>query len=432
MGYLARPDEVEANIILAEMEKRIAEEENDTCFEEYIKDLIKDVTPRKDDSFTPMQIMSQINEALSKESNSFGKVITIKGIFKIGNGKNYNGYFYDSLKDESNSLQLKTLVPYFMRSKIQPDSMVSLKGMIVKKPDQSHSFIEILFRVDSFVEEIRSHAISEDDLQRIALIQKKNEKGKKLVTAKLKNILMQNRRPKVLIIYAQTSLTDQDFDKGVKSAGSQIDFTTDKTVSFANTPQLISKLRISDSLCFDAICLVRGGGGGMEKLDNVSLFECLLNMNTPVIGGLGHVGETYSIKSMVDEDMGTPSLLGQYFDNLVKETAMEREGTINNLAQKMEAKYKPHMDRLAELEKASRADKTKIDSLLKEKRSDADSYTRLNKQFVDLQASVDNRIRSAEKRIHNKLTGWKILSFILFVLLFACAIYIYGQTQSWW
>lgn len=401
-------------------------------FENSIKTWLENLTLKQVNSITPMQVMSKMNEYVSRNFGLFGEVVNIRGIFTAGNGTLYqNGYYYDNLKDENYTAFVKVLVRSTLRNRIKFDSLVVLRGMFVKKLKPDNSALEILFRVDSIVEEIKSKAISDEDLKRLELIQKKNEIGKKPVDSTLRNILMRNERPKIYIIYALGSITDKDFDKGVKSAGTQIDFTTD-SVSFANTAALIYKIMETDKTGnYHAICLVRGGGSGMDKLDNISLLETLLHVKTPIIAGLGHVGEVYYIKSIVDADEGTPSLLGQYFDNLVKECAQEREGTINNLAQKIEEKYKPHMRRLSELEVISKADKAKIESMLAEKKKDIESYAKVNNELIELRSNLENRINSVKSRINGILIFWQILAIISLLALIA-TFYIYGQTQLWW
>lgn len=413
-------------------EQEYLEDIMSSCFEDNLKKMVNELAPLLLEAYTPNQIFSKSIESLSNNS-VFSEVIRVRGIFKPGNGVLYsNGYYYDTLQEEISGVSsLKILVPAKIRNTIKLNSHVLFSGMLIKRADSNKSLLELQFRVDSFVEELKSNAISDEDLKRISLIQKKNAKGKKPVKASLKNILMQNNKPRVLIIYALTSITDQDFEKAVKSAGSQIDFIIDKSVSFANTTALINKLKEADKLSYNAICLVRGGGGGMEKLDEIPLLECLVDMNTPTIGGVGHVGEEYSIKSVFDENAGTPSLLGQYFDNLVKETAQEREGTINNLVRNIEARYKPQLDRLAKLEKDSKADKDQINKLLEEKKSNIDNYTKINNELIDLRRTVDSKIRNAKRKMIVQLYIWIVISLIC-IIVTVILFYLYGQNQFWW
>lgn len=410
-----------------EDEENLYEEElmYQESFKAKIDEIAKEGSSKQISSIRPLQLMNQISEALSRESDLFGKIFNVQGIFKLGSGFLYgNGYYYDNIKDENSAAQIKILVSPLVRQKVKPDSLVVLSGMLIKKPDAQRGVMDIMFRVDSVIEEIKSKAINDEDLKRISLIQKKNEKGKEPVRALLKNKLMSNNRPKVCIIYAQTSITDQDFNKGVQTAGSQIDFTMCKAVSFADTPRLIQTLKYYDTMKYDTICLVRGGGSGMDKLDDVRLFECLLNMNTPVIGAVGHVGENYSIHSMVDENAGTPSLLGQYFDNLVKETAMEREGTINDIANKIKETYKPQLERLAVLEKSSKEDKEKIDRLFNERQKTILELAKVNNDMLELKKNQNEQVEKAKLQMANQIRLWRIIAVICFIIAVIVSIFL--------
>ena len=68
------------------------------CMDAKIDELVKERMPQHVSSLRPMQLMSQMNETLSKESDLFGKVLYIQGIFKPGNGVLYkSGYYYDNI-----------------------------------------------------------------------------------------------------------------------------------------------------------------------------------------------------------------------------------------------------------------------------------------------------------------------------------------------
>lgn len=72
------------------------------------------------------------------------------------------------------------------------------------------------------------------------------------------------------------------------------------------------------------IAIVRGGGGGIEKLDELIVLETIINMKTPIISAIGHVEEKLFIKQIVDKEAPTPNGLGQYFSDMV-ETVNEKK-----------------------------------------------------------------------------------------------------------
>ena len=157
-----------------------------------------------------------------------------------------------------------------------------------------NGYIQILLNV-SRLEKVKDIAISEDEIKRAELRRVKEQKGYKNVDSILENILFTNNRPKVALIYADTSITNADFEKGLVAARSHIDFI-DIRVSFANTQALKNVLLQADSHKYDVISIVRGGGSGIEKVDEISIIETLANLTTAWIYGVGHEKENLFIK----------------------------------------------------------------------------------------------------------------------------------------
>ena len=81
-------------------------------------------------------------------------------------------------------------------------------------------------------------------------------------------MLLTDQRPKIALIFAETSITMADFEAGINAARTAIDFE-EYRVSFSNSAELVTQLKKVDKLQYDIIAIVRGGGGGIEKLDDL-------------------------------------------------------------------------------------------------------------------------------------------------------------------
>ena len=125
-------------------------------------------------------------------------------------------------------------------------------------------------------------------------------------------MLLSDRRPKIALIFAETSITMGDFEAGINAARTAIDFE-EYRVSFSNSAELVTQLKKVDKLQYDIIAIVRGGGGGIEKLDDLKVLAAIIELKTPIIGAIGHVEEKLFIKQLVDKCAPTPNGLGQYF-----------------------------------------------------------------------------------------------------------------------
>ena len=382
------------------------------------------VNSQKKEAITPSQLINIVNVSLLNDTEEFRKILTIKGIYMQGAGKpygnGYSNYYYDYIKDENIATSLQIIVPAQIRQRLKQKSLVLLNGILTKGLDYNRGLINLIFQVSSIEEEVQSNVINEEEMKLLSLIEEKNKKGKKPVKSILKNILMKNDKPKVCLIYAQTTITDQDFDKGVKAAGSEIDFTIVNNIAFYNATNLINKLKELDNKGFDAICIVRGGGSGMERLDNPQLFECLIQMKTPVIGGASHVGEKHFFKSIVDEDLGTPSLLGQYFADLVNDTALEREGTINDIKNKLKKEYAEQTNELKRLKDKSEKDEAEIKKYIEKSKSDAEKYTKICEELGVLKSNKNEQIAAFKKNFYTIF--FLALILVLIIIVFGLSI----------
>ena len=316
------------------------EEILESAFHDKMDKLVKEQVPQRVNSICPIQLLSQMNETLSKDSNLFGHVLNLKGIFKPDNGKLYNnGYYYDYLKDENNNTLVKILVPPTIRTNMKPDSLVIVCGMVLKKIEPFKSFVELQFRVDSLVEEVKAQAFDEDETKRIEFRQRKVVRGFKNVDSILEGLLINNQRPKIALLIAQNSITLADFENGARAARAAVDFVEER-ISFTQTRDFCAKLRALDQRGFHAIAIVRGGGiDSKTDVDKPDVIETVVGLNTPVIAGVGHQNEQIFLRQVADKVASTPQGLGQYFSDMVESVTSKKNNSKAILEQQIKVQY---------------------------------------------------------------------------------------------
>lgn len=357
--------EVDWEAVAYFQEQEYEEQSEEAFFESMrvkIKEIVEENSPRQVNAICPMQLMSQMNETLSKESDFFGKIINIKGIFKPGNGVLYGSYYYDNLKDENTNTQIKFLVPSSIRNRMKPDSLVIARGMVCKRIDALKSSIELQFRVDSIVEEVKEQAIDKDEVKRMELRQRKVAAGFKNVDSMLENMLMKGERPRVALVLPTTNVVFEDFEHGKRAASVAIDFE-DKNVTFTRTSELCQLLRTLDGQGYNAIALVRGGGiDPKTDVDKPEVIETVVGMKTPFISGLGHAPEIIFLRQVADKWNPNPNALGQYFADMVEKVTEKRNGSRAVLEAQVKKQYedllKAEQKRNADLKKQNEDMKT--------------------------------------------------------------------------
>lgn len=298
-------------------------------------------TPAPANLFKPSEIIGILrNHLAAGQVNQ--RVVCLRGIYF--KGTYINQYFHtatDRLVDESTSDELSLSMPLNLRDDLDNGNVITVHG-ILDRSITNKGMIQVVLKVTE-VEKIKELAVSEDEVRRAELRRIKSEKGFKNVDSILENLLYQDKRPQVALIYAETSITHEDFEKGVQAARTHIDFSEYRE-SFAKTKALCQRLRLLDSMNFDVIAIVRGGGSGLEVLDEVELLETLVGMNTAWMYGAGHEGEKLFILNIADKAIAIPHALGTYFRDITEGVVQKRNNSRAALVKEVEGQFKKQIE----------------------------------------------------------------------------------------
>ena len=270
------------------------------------------------------------------------KVVCLRGIYC--KGSYVNQYYHtatDRLVDESTSDELTLSMPLNLREDLDNGNVLTVHG-ILDRSITNKGLIQIVLKVTE-VEKIKELAVSEDEIKRTELRRIKSEKGFKNVDSILESLLYQDKRPQIALVYAETSITNDDFEKGVQAARTHIDFK-EYRVSFAKTKAFCLTLKQLDVMNYDVIAIIRGGGAGLEALDEVELLETLVNMNTPWMYGAGHEGEKLFILNIADKAIAIPHALGTYFRDITDGVIQKRNNSRAALVKEVEGQFKKQIE----------------------------------------------------------------------------------------
>lgn len=267
--------------------------------------------------YTPSEIIGIFNDILAHQNNqASGKIVCIRGIYLIGNGTSYQGFYYDTLRDEKSSFELPIRISDAQRKELTPGNLVEILGTLGRKIT-AKSEIKLELNV-SRVEIVKEQVIDENEIKRIEYRQRKVVQGFKNVDSILESLLFNDTRPKIALVIAASSITLKDFEDGIKAARVALDFFEDRVV-FTQTRLLCSKLKQLDQLGYNAIALVRGGGiDSTTDVDKPEVIETIVGMKTPFISGVGHKDEKIFLRQVADKWTATPQGLGQYFSDMVE------------------------------------------------------------------------------------------------------------------
>ena len=290
--------------------------------------------------YKPSEIIGIFNSILAKQSVN-AQVVYLRGVY-LANPKQGNwSYCYDTLRDEDSQEELTLQITHQQRENLKNGNLVSVGG-VLNRSISSKGYIQIILKV-SRIEIVKEQAIDEAEIKRMELRQKKATVGFKNVDSILEGLLFTDNRPKVALVFAATSITLSDFEAGINAAKSAIDFE-EYRANFSNVPELIGLLRKIDASGFDVIAIIRGGGGGIEKLDDLTVLEAIVNLATPTIGAIGHVEEKLFIKQLVDKAAPTPNGLGQYFSEMVETVNEKKTRSRAVLTEQIKKQFKDQLE----------------------------------------------------------------------------------------
>ena len=290
--------------------------------------------------YKPSEIIGIFNSILAKQSVN-AQVVYLRGVYLASGRQSYNGYFYDTLRDEDRQEEITMYVTQQQRENLKNGNLVNVGGVLGRNVN-NRGQIQIILNV-SRIEIVQEQAIDEDEIKRMELRQKKSSVGFKNVDSVLEQLLFTDQRPRVALLFATSSITMSDFEAGINAAKSAIDFM-EYRANFSNAKEFISTLQSLERGNFDVIALVRGGGARIESLDDVSVLGQIVSMNTPTIGAIGHVEEKIFIKQLVDKCAPTPNGLGQYFSEMVENVSEKKTRSRAALTEKIKKQFKDQLE----------------------------------------------------------------------------------------
>lgn len=347
--------------------------------------------------YKPSELLGMFTSYLSQQDVN-KQVIFLQGIY-LKNPKHDARWScrYDILRDENTQTEITLQIPYKLCEDLKDGNLVTVGGVLGRRV-QNNSHIQLMLVV-SRVEIVQEQAIDENEIKRMELRRQKSTKGFKNVDSILEQLLFIDQRPKVALVFAATSITMSDFNAGIEAAKAAIDFF-EYRVNFSNSQELSQALKTIDGQGFNVIALVRGGGGGIEKLDEIEVLEAIGNLETAFIAAIGHVEEKLFIKQLADKEAPTPNGLGSYFAKMVEDVSEKKTKSRAVLTEQIKKQFKDQLEagqkqnkelqeKLAKLTKnqedATKQHKEQIEAMQKQHK---EQNEKTNKQNEELQKKL--------------------------------------------
>jgi len=344
--------------------------------------------------YKPSELLGMFTSYLSQQDVN-RQVIYLQGIY-LKNPKHDTRWSsrYDILRDENTQTEITLQIPYKLCEDLKDGNLVTVGGVLGRRV-QNNSHIQLMLVV-SRVEVVQEQAIDENEIKRMELRRQKSTKGFKNVDSILEQLLFIDQRPKVALVFAATSITMSDFNAGIQAAKAAIDFE-EYRVNFSNSQELCQALKNIDTRGYNVIAIIRGGGGGIEKLDELEVLETVGNMKTAIIAAIGHVEEKLFIKQLADKEAPTPNGLGQYFSDMVETVSEKKTKSRAALTEQIKKQFK---DQLEAGQKQNKELQEKLAKLTKTQeetqKQHKEQVDKANKQNEELQKKLTEITKANE------------------------------------
>ena len=357
------------------------------------------------DFFKPSEIIRIFNDFLARSSAS-AKVVYLRGIYlKSQSNTAYSGFYYDRIKDEDTQDEITIKLTQSQRNELKNGNLVDIAGTIERRITPQ-GYIQLNLAV-SRVNIVQHQVVTELEMKQSELWKKKSQRFKNVDTT-IENVLYQSKRPLIALILPTGSIALSDFDTAKRAASTHFDFR-EYRITFSKGMELANLLKQIDSIGFTAIALVRGGGSGLEALDDINVLEAVTNLNTPFISAIGHEDEKIFIKRIADKVVISPTDLGNYFRETIERVDKSMNDSMAVLREKVKKEYQAQIDKATkqnqELNKQITELKKSYDEGQKQQKKQIEDANKLNtelqKKITDLTKSIEEGQKIMKKQVED-------------------------------
>jgi RNA-binding protein YhbY len=253
-----------------------------------------------------------------------------------GNGVNYKGLFFDTLKDEATDAALTLVVPGLIRSKLAPNKVIECTAYVVKKVLANAGRIDLQLNIIEVVSQSQS-SFNEDQVKAFEILQKKAELGHKDADSFIKEKIIKGDRVKIIVLIGKGGIIDQDIKHQIKEALAFYELYFIK-INLSSETEIIESL-INYSQKSPIVVISRGGGDNLEIFDSPVIAEASLHLPSFFITAIGHQQDTPLLQKVADKSFITPTAFGQ-LEVLQQQLKHERDEkfSIKQRVQELEGK----------------------------------------------------------------------------------------------
>lgn len=357
--------------------------------------------------YSPASVIGIFSNAL--KLNATVNLIYLKGRYAYGGGKSYGNYYYDLLFSEGDHTSIGIRISSLLRSKITNNEIYTLRGFIEKSI--KNSSIELRFVVDEIVHQ-EERSISEEELQKYGLIQKKLEVGSKDLETLIRDKMLTDEKVKVANIYGNNAIVQKDFSEGLDVSLQYFD-VDNHSCNITSSTAIISTLKEISALDYDIVALVRGGGDrqSMETFNDLNLSELFITMKPITVTAIGHTVDETLLDKLADKRFHLPHDYGAGLHAIAEKLSHERSNSrallIDEVKKDVTKQFSEQVETLEKQLKKKNDEFTEAQKTYKEQvenhnKTFTDQLKIRNEEFQKLQLSSGKQLEGLQKNFQEQ------------------------------
>ena len=357
--------------------------------------------------YSPASVIGIFSNAL--KLNATVNLIYLKGRYAFGGGRSYGNYYYDLLFSEGDHTSIGIRISSLLRSKITNNEVYTLRGFIEKSI--KNSLIELRFVVDEIVQQ-EERSISEEELERYGLIQKKLETGSKDLETLIRDKMLKDEKVRVANIYGNNAIVQKDFFEGLDVSLKYFDIS-DHSCNITSSTAIISKLKEISALDYDIVALVRGGGDrqSMETFNDLNLSELFITMKPVTVTAIGHTVDETLLDKLADKRFHLPHDYGAGLHAIAEKLSHERSNSrallIDEVKKDVTKQFSEQVETLEKQLKKKNEEFTEAQKIYKEQvenhnKTFTDQLKIRNEEFQKLQLSSGKQLEDLQKNFQEQ------------------------------
>lgn len=357
--------------------------------------------------YSPASLIGIFSNAL--KLNATVNLIYLKGRYAYGGGKSYGNHYYDLLFSEGDHTSIGIRISSLLRSKITNNKVYTLRGFIEKSI--KNSSIELRFVVDEIVQQ-EERSISEEELQKYELIQKKLKVGSKDLETLIRDKMLKDEKVKVANIYGNNAIVQKDFSEGLDVSSQYFD-VDNRSCNITSSTAIISALKETSALDYDIVALVRGGGDrqSMETFNDLNLSELFISMKPVTVTAIGHTVDETLLDKLADKRFHLPHDYGAGLHAIAEKLSHERSNSrallIDEVKKDVTKQFSEQVETLEKQLKKKNEEFTEAQKTYKEQseahnKTFSDQLKVRNEEFQKLQVTSGKQLEDLQKNFQEQ------------------------------